>query len=157
MKQSMDITEIVSHQGLYNMLEQNEESYHTIPLKYHVKDSLLSFLKENGQFFLPYSPLMQGLLAGKSNFNTGVTVNNPKLHGESLGNYFKLTKEITKHAEKPIHEVALNWLISQETVGPVIAGVTKVEQLQRNLDSLSWEMDNLTFNKINEIVAMMKN
>jgi aryl-alcohol dehydrogenase-like predicted oxidoreductase len=153
MKQAMEITEIVSHQGLYNMFEQNADTYHGITLNYQVNDSLLSFLEANNQFFLPYSPLMQGLLAGKTQFDTGVTVNNPKLQGEALNDYVKVAKEIEILIGKPIHEIALNWLISQNKVGPVIAGATKVEHLEKNLDSLSWKMDSEVFRKINETVA----
>ncbi|MCC5801773.1 aldo/keto reductase [Rossellomorea vietnamensis] len=152
MKQAMEVTDVVSHQGLYNMLEQNPESYHSIPLDYRVKDSLLPFLKEHRQLFLPYSPLMQGLLAGKSSFNTGVTVHNPMLQGLGLNHNLHKAEAIEAEVGKPIHEIALNWLISQEQVGPVIAGATKIEHLEKNLDSLSWEMDSTLFNSINEVV-----
>ncbi|MFS0779949.1 aldo/keto reductase [Neobacillus sp. 3P2-tot-E-2] len=156
MKQAMEITEVVSHQGLYNIFEQNADTYHGITLNYQVKDSLLSFLEENNQFFLPYSPLMQGLLAGKTQFDTGVTINNPKLQGKVVNNYIKAAKEVETVIDKPIHEIALNWLISQNQVGPVIAGATKAEHLEKNLDSLSWQMNLELFRKINEIVSRIK-
>ncbi|BCB05225.1 aldo/keto reductase [Bacillus sp. KH172YL63] len=152
MKQAMDVTDIVSHQGLYNMLEHNPESYHGIPLEYQVKDSLLSFLGEHDQFFLPYSPLMQGLLAGQTSFDTGVTVHNPKLHGEGLTANIQKAKAIQAEVGKPLHEIALNWLIAQHQVGPVIAGATKIEHLEKNLDSLAWELDRGLFKRINEVV-----
>lgn len=152
MKQAMEITDIVSHQGLYNMMESNADSYHGIPLEYEVKDSLLSFLKGNGQFFLPYSPLMQGLLAGQTNFDTGVTVHNPKLQGESLQHHIAPAKEIESLVGKPIQEIALNWLIAQDAVGPVIAGATELAHLESNLSCLKWEMDEKTMNEINQIV-----
>ncbi|WP_335871230.1 aldo/keto reductase [Bacillus sp. 2205SS5-2] len=155
MKQAMEVTELVSHQGLYNLLEQNSDSYHGIPLDYRVKDSLLPFLKENDQFFLPYSPLMQGLLAGKTTFDTGVTINNPKLQGEKLQSYLQAAQEISEIVDKPIHEIALNWLIKQDTVGPVIGGATKMDHLQKNIEALSWEMDEDTFTKINERVEKL--
>jgi len=138
---AMEVTEVASHQGLYNMLEQNAESYHGIPLGYKVKDSLLAKLEEHGQFFLPYSPLMQGLLAGKTDFSTGVCTNNPELQGEQLKLNLERVKKITTEINKPIQEIAFNWLIAQKAVGPIIAGCTKLSQLESNLKAISWEMD----------------
>lgn len=155
MKQAMDITDIASHQGLYNVMEQNAASYHGIPLEYAVKDSLLSFLNENGQFFLPYSPLMQGLLAGQTSFDKGVTIHNPKLQGESLARHIAAAKEIQQLIGKPIQEIALNWLIAQKGVGPVIAGATQLSHLESNLSSLTWEMDENMMKSIQNIVESL--
>lgn len=152
-KEAMTVTDIVSHQGLYNMLEHNPTSYHNIDLKYRVKESLLGFLEDNGQFFLPYSPLMQGLLAGKTSFGEGAASNNPELQGEALQKHLATVAKIEKEFNHPIQEIALNWLISQKTVGPVIAGATKSAHLASNLKALEWTMSADMFNHINDIIA----
>lgn len=152
MKEGMKITKVVSHQGLYNMLEQNPTSYHNIPLQYKVKDSLLGFLESNGQFFLPYSPLMQGLLAGKTTFNQGAVNNNPELKDDRLALHLEQVKSIEALVNRPIQEIALNWLIAQKTVGPVIAGATKQAHLTSNLKALEWKLDADMMAKINAIV-----
>lgn len=153
MKESMEIAELVSHQGLYNMLEQDAKSYHNIPLQYRVKSSLLDFLEKNDQFFLPYSPLMQGLLAGKASFDAGAVSSNPQLQGEYLTKHLGTLKKIQELTDHPMHEVALNWLIAQKTIGPVIGGCTRVEHLQSNLKALEWTMNADLFNRINNLVA----
>lgn len=152
MARAMKITDVASHQGLYNMIEQNAATYHNIPLGYEVKNSLLDKLASEGQFFLPYSPLMQGLLAGKETFVDGVRMNNPELHGEQLEKNIQMIQEITEFIEKPIHEIALNWLISQETVGPVIAGCTSLDQLNGNLKALDWDLAENQIKLIDDIL-----
>lgn len=152
MKDGMKTAQIVSHQGLYNMLEQNPSSYHNIPLQYSVKDSLLDFLESNGQFFLPYSPLMQGLLAGKTVFDKGAVSNNPELQGDRLAYHLNQVKEIEDMIGKPINEIALNWLIAQKTVGPIIAGATKQSHLTSNFKALEWKMDKDMMSKIDNII-----
>lgn len=152
MKEGMDVAEIVSHQGLYNLLEQNSDSYHNIPLQYRVRESLLDFLDDNGQFFLPYSPLMQGLLAGKTSFSKGASSNNPELQDVKLEKHLATVDEIKKLTSHSIQEIALNWLIAQKTVGPVIAGCTKREHLKSNLKALEWTMDSNLMDKIDSLV-----
>ncbi|WP_105614230.1 aldo/keto reductase [Vallitalea okinawensis] len=152
MKEAMTIADVVSHQGLYNMLEQNATSYHNIPLQYRVKDSLLNFLDNNGQFFLPYSPLMQGLLAGKTEFDKGAVSSNPELQNGQLDKHLETIKGIGTIIDKPIHEIALNWLVSQKTVGPVIAGCTKSRHLHSNLSALNWTMDEEMMNELNNLI-----
>lgn len=152
MKEAMAITEIVSHQGLYNMLEGNAESYHGIPLQYRVEESLLPFLTENEQFFLPYSPLMQGLLAGKTSFPKGAASNNPALQGEKLNANLAKVKKITDEINRPIQEIALNWLIAQQQVGPIIAGCSSPDQLLNNLKCLEWSLTADEIQLINDLV-----
>lgn len=47
------------------MLERNPQTYHGIPLEYKTEAEILPQVKKYGQAYLPYSPLFQGLLAGK--------------------------------------------------------------------------------------------
>lgn len=152
MKEAMAITEVVSHQGLYNMLEANATGYHNIPLQYRVKDSLLDFLTENGQFFLPYSPLMQGLLAGKTTFTHGAAGSNPELQGDRLKQHLVTLEKVNTLFDRPLQEIALNWLIAQDTVGPIIAGCSNRDQLHSNLKTLEWTMDEAIFNQLNTIL-----
>lgn len=153
LKKAMEVTEVISHQGLYNMLEQNATLYHGTPLGYSVRNSLLPFLEENNQFFLPYSPLMQGLLAGKFNFEQGVRSNNPQLQGEILKENLEKAQKISEAINKPINEIALNWLIAQKTVGPIIAGCTKMHHLDSNLKALEWSLDDKSMDIIDEICS----
>lgn len=152
--------EIASMQGLYNMIEQNAESYHGIGLDYRVKDEVLPYVDEAEMAFLPYSPLFQGLLSGDFNEDTtfiqgDVRLSNPKLNGLAYQKHFKLVKELatlSKDFGYHLNEVALNWLIHQKSVSSVIAGAKNAHQVARNLKALEWEMTSEMYNQINNLI-----
>ncbi len=147
-------------QSLYNMLERNTDSYHRIPLDYRTEKEVLPNVREYGQAFLPYSPLFQGLLAGKfhsgRNFSEDDIRNaNPKLSGELFRKYFEGAEKIRAIAEeygKPMNEVALNWLRQKPEVTSIIGGASSVEQLEQNIHCLSWEIDQEMMGKIEQVL-----
>lgn len=160
-KKCMELAEISTLQGLYNMLEPNSEIYHHKQLEYRTTNELLPLCKEEGMAFLPYSPLMQGLLTGEfkleNNFDSSDDRSkNPKLNGERFLNYFNCVeelKEIAQEIEKPLSQVAINWLIAQEEIGPVICGAQTPEQIEENVKSRTWELDEKTIEKIESILS----
>lgn len=159
-KKASDIVEIVSIQGLYNMIEQDVDSYHTIPLQYRVKSETFPLVKERGMAFFPYSPLFQGLLTGVITKDTvfedgDVRLNNPKLNGTERSKYLGILDKITKLDElkgKPLNEIAFNYLITKEEVTSVIATVQNSEQVKQNIKALEWEMTKETISEIDKIV-----
>ena len=163
-KKCMELAEISTLQGLYNMLEPNSEIYHHKQLEYRTANELLPLCKEEGMAFLPYSPLMQGLLTGEfkleNNFDSSDDRSkNPKLNGERFLNYFngvEELKEIAQEIGKPLSQVAINWLIAQKEVGPVICGAQTPQQIEENVRSTTWELEEKTIKKI-EMVLNKKN
>ncbi|WP_407537517.1 aldo/keto reductase [Cetobacterium somerae] len=163
-KKCMELAEISTLQGLYNMLEPNSEIYHHKQLEYRTANELLPLCKEEGMAFLPYSPLMQGLLTGEfkleNNFDSSDDKSkNPKLNGERFLNYFNCVeelKEIAQEIGKPLSQVAINWLIAQKEVGPVICGAQTPQQIEENVRSTTWELEEKTIKKI-EMVLNKKN
>ncbi len=161
----MEYIGVECQQGLYNMLEPNASSYHGIPLDYRVEKEILPNVKKFGQAFLPYSPLFQGLLAGR--FNEGNPLSekdirqaNPKLSGLEFSLYQKAACDLTALGEKygkPLNEIALNWLRRQEAVTSIIAGVSSVRQMEQNLHSLTWDMDDGMMAEIAKITAPFEN
>lgn len=149
---------ISSMQGLYNMFERNALSYHNIALEYRTEKEVLPFCERNCLAFLPYSPLMQGVLTGNIGYDekfTDVRAANPKLIGDSLRKYVKVVEELKKIGSqigRPVNEIAINWLVRHKTITSIIAGVTKPEQLEENLRALDWEMDDELFNEVERIV-----
>lgn len=77
----MEYISVDCQQSLYNMLERNPATYHGIPLDYRTEKEVFPVVKKYGQAFLPYSPLMQGLLAGK--FLDGMTISNHDIRNEN--------------------------------------------------------------------------
>ncbi|MGR5144610.1 aldo/keto reductase [Photobacterium sp. DNB23_23_1] len=134
------IVDVVSMQGLYNLIEQNPEHYHNIPLEYRARDEMLPFCEKNGLSYLPYSPLMQGLLTGKfkesKNFDDkDDRAANPKLNGELYLKYYHCAeklRELSEASGTPLNHLAIRWLVNQKVIGPVIAGAHTPDQVAAN-------------------------
>ena len=161
----MEYTDVHCQQSLYNMLERNPVSYHSIPLDYLTEKEVLPNVKKHGQAFLPYSPLFQGLLAGK--FNSGVNFSehdirnaNPKLVGHDFEKYFNAAKQLKDLADKynkPMNEIALNWLRQKEEVTSIIGGASSVKQLENNIHCTTWDIDDEMMKEIEIIIEPFEN
>lgn len=164
-EEMMGYVDVHCQQSLYNMFERNTDSYHNIPLEYKTEHEVLPFVKKHGQAFLPYSPMFQGLLSGKftseRNFSENDIRNaNPKLVGKDFEKYFKAAnqlKELSGKYNRPMNQIALNWLRQNNEVTSIIGGVSSIEQLQQNVDSLSWDIDPQMMEEINEIIKPFEN
>lgn len=164
-KKFMSMIEVNSQQGLYNMLERNTDSYHSIPLAYKTEDEMLPTVREYGQAFLPYSPMFQGLLAGK--FSKGknysdrdIRNENPKLSGDQFCFYLEGYEKLQALADeigKPMYELAFNWLRQKNEVTSIIGGVSSVLQLDKNIHCLTWDISDDVMARIETIIAPYKN
>ncbi len=161
----MSICEISSQQGLYNMFERNPKTYHTIPLAYKTEKEIFPLVKKHGQAFLPYSPMFQGLLAGR--FLDGVKFSendvrsaNPKLSGVEFEEYLAAANQLklfSKEIDKPMSQIALNWLIDKEEVTSVIGGVSSAQELANNVACTNWTLDNSMKERIELIIKPFEN
>ena len=157
----MSMIEINAQQSLYNMLVRNTTSYHNIPLEYRTEKDVLPVVRREGQAFLPYSPLFQGLLAGrftreKKFSSRDIRSANPKLTGPAFEEYYACYEkllEVANEIGRPINELAINWLRQKEEVTCIIGGVSSIEQLDRNVAAINWDISDETMAKINEIIA----
>lgn len=155
------VAPVVSHQGLYNMLEHNPTSYHGIPLEYRTADEILPMVTQRGMAFFPYSPLFQGLLTdafrASSNFDANdVRSANPKLNGALFDTYFGIASQLRAFAQDighPLNQVAINWQVSQSAVTSVIAGAQTPDQVTQNAQAADWELTADMTTRINEILA----
>lgn len=160
----MTMVEVNCQQSLYNMLERNPTSYHNIPLDYRTESEVFPTVRKYGQAFLPYSPMFQGLLAGK--FLDGhkfsehdIRSANPKLVGPEFELYMNTAKEIKAFAEeigRPMNEVSVNWLRQKPEVTSIIGGASSIQQLEKNVNALTWELDEEMLQKLNEIIAPLE-
>lgn len=147
MDETRQYGEIVSHQGLYNLLERNPIQYHNLPLEYRTEDEILPYCRRHGLAFFPYSPLFQGLLTDQfrvqNQFDAhDVRSANPKLNGKLFETYYQIRAELLAFAAKigkPLSQVAINWLIHQEAVTSVICGAQTVAHVEENAASASWD------------------
>ena len=161
----MSMIEINAQQGLYNMLERNTNSYDNIPLEYKTEKEMLPMVKEHGQAFLPYSPLFQGLLAGKftlgKNFSErDIRNENPKLSGETFRTYYSATLELKTIADKigkPMNQLAINWLRQKPEVTSIIGGASSISQLEKNIQAITWDISDETMSEIEEVIKPFEN
>lgn len=152
---------IVSHQGLYNILERNPSQYHSIPLAYHTEAEILPDCQAHGMAFFPYSPLFQGLLTDqfKAQGQFGakdVRSANPKLNPPLFEIYYQIRNELQAFAAKigqPLSQVAINWLIEQPAVTSVICGAQTIKHIEENAATTSWT---LTENMMAEIERILQ-
>jgi L-glyceraldehyde 3-phosphate reductase len=110
-----------------------------------VENGLLSVLKENGVGCIAFSPLAEGLLTNKYLNNVPADSRMAKEHGHLQ--YSALTPE-TQSAIRALNEMAisrgqslsqmaLSWLLHDNRLTSVIIGVSSVEQLLQNLETLN--------------------
>lgn len=157
----MSMIDIHAQQSLYNMLERNTPSYHGIPLEYKTEKEVFPTVRKYGQAFLPYSPLFQGLLAGKftkeKKFSKADIRNaNPKLSGDAFLEYYACYEKLNDLANqmgRPINELAFNWLRQKQEVTCIIGGASSIAQLNKNVEAVEWDIPDDMMTQINEIIA----
>ena len=106
-----------------------------------------------GAGIMAWSPLAGGLLSGKyhpskeGDFGDGrlqVTQGggNPEISRFSQRNFeiVAALERVAKLIEKPMAQVALNWVTNRPGIAAVILGATKLTQLQNNLSALDFEI-----------------
>ena len=143
---SLNLTPIVSTQPAYSLLDRDIET------------EVMPFCEEYNIGILPYYPLANGLLTGKYKRNQ------PPPKGSRLeaksdpyeNANFDVIESLERFAANSGHtilELAFAWLLSKVTVSSVIAGATKVEQVQSNAAATDWV---LTADEVNEINKLLK-
>lgn len=130
------------YQGRYSMLVREPES-----------QGILNAVKENGSGFVAFSPLAQGLLTNRylngipddSRIARGGFLKKEALTSEVLGKIQALNERAAMRGQS-LAEMALAWLLKNETVTSVIVGASSVEQLGdslKTLNHLSFEEEEL--------------
>lgn len=130
------------YQGRYSMLVRESES-----------QGILNAVKENGSGFVAFSPLAQGLLTNRylngipadSRIARGGFLKKEALTPEVLSKIQALNERAAMRGQS-LAEMALAWLLKNETVTSVIVGASSVEQLGdslKTLNHLSFEEEEL--------------
>ena len=130
------------YQGRYSMLVREPES-----------QGILNAVKENGSGFVAFSPLAQGLLTNRylngipddSRIARGGFLKKEALTPEVLSKIQALNERAAMRGQS-LAEMALAWLLKNETVTSVIGGASSVEQLGdslKTLNHLSFEEEEL--------------
>jgi aryl-alcohol dehydrogenase-like predicted oxidoreductase len=127
-----------------------------------IEKAVLPAIKRNGISLVPYFPLASGMLSGK--YRKG----SPLPAGTRLGasghgydryltpaNWDKMEK-LRAFAEGRGHsllELAMSWLARHPSVGSVIAGATRPEQLEANAKAVDWALSDAEMTEVGKIAA----
>lgn len=123
----------ISAQNHYNLMDRRAEL------------EVLPAAREFGLGVFPYFPLNNGLLTGKytpSGGPEGARLSYVRQHMVSGADWDQLEKYAEFAQERGMSQVAVafSWLAANEPVASVIAGATRVEQVQQNAAALDYEM-----------------
>ena len=135
------LTPFVSAQNHYNLLERG------------IERELTATCAKYGLGILPFFPLASGFLTGKHRPGQpameGTRLAGPmgqRLLNEANFETLQKLEQIAEGAGRSMLELAMSWLAQQPQVASVIAGATKPEQVQANVDAVHWQLspDELT-------------
>jgi aryl-alcohol dehydrogenase-like predicted oxidoreductase len=139
----------VSVQNHYNLLNRDDEA------------EVLPLCEELGLAYLPFFPLASGLLTGKYRRGEDPAEGTrlQRWGGRATGmlteENFDKVDALTAWAEKQGHtilDLAFAWLLARPVVSSVIAGATKVDQVEANAAAGAWT---LTSDELAEVNALL--
>ncbi|HEX2092520.1 MAG TPA: L-glyceraldehyde 3-phosphate reductase [Longimicrobiaceae bacterium] len=125
-------TPFVIHQPKYSMYERRPE------------DGLLDVLREEGVGCIAFSPLAQGLLSGKYLREVPEDSRAAKAHGflkreeitaERRAQLLRLN-EIAAARGQSLAQLAIAWVLRDETVTSALVGASRVSQIEENVAAL---------------------
>ena len=150
--EKMGANPFISAQNEYNLLNRR------------IERELVPACEAYGLSILPFFPLASGFLTGKYKQDQplpeGARLSSPAAAGMASQiltpkNYETLEKleAFATQRGKPMIDLAFGWLASQTFVASVIAGATRPEQVQQNVESGNWR---LTADEMAEVDALTR-
>ena len=115
---------------------------------------LVDFCKNNNINIISYGSLAQGLLSGKYDeyfefSEEDCRLRLPHFHGSLLKENFPLLRKLQNIADKyqvSSSQVALRWVLEEQSISSVITGIKNKSQLKDNIASLDWKLEEEDFN-----------
>jgi aryl-alcohol dehydrogenase-like predicted oxidoreductase len=149
-QQAQKVAPIASNQVPYSMLNRE------------IENELVPFCKEQNIGILAYGPLGGGILSGKYK-------EKPKFRRNDARNFFynyyeepfwskaqALLKELEKIAErhdKPIAQLAINWVRQQPGISSALVGARNPQQAEANAAAGSWQLSPEELTAINKALS----
>ena len=130
-------------QSCYSLLWRSIES-HTLPL-----------CAKHGLGVIAYSPLCQGVLAGRvfADDPAGIRSANRFARAQKDGALAPLFEELSRLGaayQKTWAQIALRWLL-QKPISGVIVGFSTTAQLEENLGAFGWELTGVDMQRLDDI------
>lgn len=145
-----NLTPFVAVQPRYNVLDRT------------IERELVPFCRQYGVGIIPYSPLAGGILTGKYILGEAPPLETragrnarlqQQLTEEQLGKVSALGKWAREQGHT-VGELALAWLLSRPEVSTVIAGATKIEQVDENAKAADWKLSAAELGQIDEALGL---
>ncbi|PTH20374.1 aldo/keto reductase [Staphylococcus arlettae] len=158
----------VSNFSLEQLKEANKDGYvDVVQLEYNLlnreNEHIFEYTSENNITFIPYFPLVSGLLAGKYTENSqfdDLRAENPEFQGDKFKENLKKVDELRTIADNHGVEVAhvvLAFYLTQPSLDVIIPGAKKPEQVIDNLTTLDVKLTESEIEKINQIFPVNNN
>ena len=148
LSKSMGLSRFVSCQDEYNILNRN------------IEEELIPAMQKYGCGLLPYFPLASGLLTGKykqTAMPTGARLTDMPTFANRIyltDENFEIVDKLNAFAKKAGHsilELAFGWMASRPTTASIIAGATRPEQIDANVEAIGWVMSHSEIDEVDKI------
>jgi aryl-alcohol dehydrogenase-like predicted oxidoreductase len=144
----LNLNAFVSAQDEYSLLRRTLEKEN------------LPMMERYGLGLLPYFPLASGLLTGKH--KRGAAASGTRLATQQFAGQFMTDAnfDVVEKLEafvqargRSMLELAFSWLAARPTVGSIIAGATKPEQIEANVKATGWTLSAEEMQEIDKITG----
>jgi aryl-alcohol dehydrogenase-like predicted oxidoreductase len=141
----LNLNAFISAQDEYSLLKRDLEREN------------LGMMQSYGLGLLPFFPLASGLLTGKH--KRGAAAAGTRLQMQAFSGFmndanFDIVEKLEAFVKKRGHtmlELAFSWLAARPTVGSIIAGATKPEQIEANVKAADWALTQEDMKEIDEL------
>lgn len=135
----------VTAQNAWNMLQREIEA------------ELIPVCETNGIALLPYYPIAKGLLTGKYKKGSAAPAGSRMAGDSSLAAAdFDLLDRLDKYARDHGYDLltlAISWLAAQPSIGSIISGASRPEQVASNAAAARWKMTAENLKDVDAILA----
>lgn len=127
-----------------------------------VERELVPAIERYQMGLLPYFPLASGLLSGKYRKDAPMpedarlTKNQNLARGVLTERNWQIVEQLRAFCEargRSLLELAFSWLAAKPVVSSVIAGATKPEQLEQNVQAVNWKLTSEELAEVERIVT----
>jgi len=146
-RKHLSVTDIVSNQVRYNMLQRE------------IEEEVLPYCKRESISIIAWSPIAQGALTGKYNISNkpsdDVRRGNKLFSDYNLREISKLIpvlEKVAKARNKTVAQVALNWLLREGNVIP-IPGAKNPRQAEENAGAADWRLTSQELKEIEDALS----
>lgn len=146
--EKLQFEKFIVYQGYYSLIGRDYEQ------------ELMPLIKDQQLGLMVWSPLGWGRLTGKikrdgtiadGRVQSGGLAGAPPVSDELLFNVLDVLSEISNESGKSVSQIAINWILQNNTVSNVVIGARTEKQLIENLDSIGWNLDAAQLERLNTV------